>query len=111
MTFEEQMMLIAICSIVSIMTRALPFIIFRNGRKIPDSVEYLGKVLPVAIFAMLVVYCLKDVEFTGRLFGIPELGAIAVIFAVHIKKRNMLLSILCGMISYFALYYLLPLVF
>ncbi|MCQ2084870.1 MAG: AzlD domain-containing protein [archaeon] len=110
MTFEEQMMLIAICSIVTIMTRALPFLIFRNGKKIPDTVEYIGKVLPVAIFAMLVVYCLKDVEFTDGTFGIPEVLAIAVMCAVHIRKKNMLLSILTGMIAYFLFLWLIPIV-
>ena len=47
---------------VTFATRATPFLLFGN-RSTPSVVLYLGRMLPPAIMAMLVVYCLKDVNF------------------------------------------------
>lgn len=110
MNFEEQMMLILICGVISVLTRAIPFLVFRDEKNIPPTIGYIGRVLPLAIFGMLVVYCFKDVEFTGGYFGIPEVLATLFICAIHIWKRNMLLSMLCGMVSYFVLLWIIPMV-
>lgn len=40
--------------------RALPFLIFTKNRPMPEWLRRLGKTLPMAIMAVLVVYCLKD---------------------------------------------------
>lgn len=77
-------------------TRFLPFIIFRENRDTPDFVKYIGKYLPSAVFGMLIIYCLRNVDFLGGAHGMPELIAIAVTVAVHLFKRRMLLSILLG---------------
>ena len=55
--------IIVVAALVTMATRFLPFLIFGQGRKTPDIIVYLGKVLPYAIMGMLVVYCLKDVSF------------------------------------------------
>ena len=84
-------------------TRFLPFLIFPAGKQTPKYVQYLGKVLPAAVFGLLVIYCLKDVSiFTGSR-GIPELLAIALVIGLHLWKRQMLLSIAGGTIFYMAL--------
>ena len=69
----------------------------------PPYVQYLGKALPSAIFAMLVVYCLKNVDFASGAHGLPELISIAATVALHLWKRRMLLSILGGTLCYMAL--------
>lgn len=94
--------LIIVMAAVTLLIRALPFIVF-NGKKTPAYIDYLGKYLPYAIMAMLVVYCLKDVSITQRPFGIPEIIAIVVTAALHVIKRNTLLSIVVGTICYMAL--------
>lgn len=94
--------LIIVMAAVTLLIRALPFIVF-NGKKTPAYIDYLGKYLPYAIMAMLVVYCLKDVSITQRPFGIPEIIAIVVTAALHVIKRNTLLSIVAGTICYMAL--------
>ncbi|HIT04176.1 MAG TPA: branched-chain amino acid transporter permease [Candidatus Caccocola faecipullorum] len=103
MTHTQEILTIAICVAGTMATRFLPFLIFREGRPVPPYVQYLGKALPSAIFAMLVVYCLRNVDFTGGAHGLPELVSIAATAALHIWRRNMLLSILGGTLCYMAI--------
>lgn len=85
------------------MTRFLPFLLFPADKPTPKYVQYLGKVLPAAVFGLLVIYCLKDVNiFTGS-HGIPELIAIRVVVLLHLWKKQMLLSIAGGTICYMLL--------
>ena len=93
--------LIVVCTLVTMLTRFLPFLIFR--KKTPETVSYLGKVLPCAIMGMLVVYCLKDISFLRSPFGLPEIIACVVVAALHVWKRNSLLSIGGGTVCYMLL--------
>ena len=95
--------LIVVCTLVTILTRFLPFLIFNEHRKTPELVLYLGKILPCAIMGMLVVYCLKDVAVLQFPYGIPELLGIAVVALLHLWKRNSLLSIGVGTVFYMVL--------
>ena len=88
MTLPQQIITIALCAFGTQLTRFLPFLIFNEHKKTPLFVQYLGKVLPGAIFSMLVVYCLKNVSFTQ---------------GIHLWKRSMLLSIAGGTIVYMLL--------
>ena len=73
---------IAVCAAATMLTRFLPFLVFGSrGGKVPEVVEYLGHVLPAAIFGMLIVYCLKGVSLTSGSHGIPEAIAIGVTVA------------------------------
>ncbi len=90
--------LIATMSIVTILLRFLPFVVFRKHT--PEYISYLGRVLPPAIIAMLVVYCLKDISLAASPFGIPELIAVAVVVGTQVWKRNSLISILTGTVVY-----------
>ena len=72
--FYEQVLIIAICAGATILTRLLPFLIFKPGSRLPGYVNFLGKALPSAVFALLVIYCLKDVQWTGGNYGIPEIA-------------------------------------
>ena len=99
----HDVLLIAAGVLVTMATRFLPFLIFGEKRKTPPIIEYLGTVLPCAIMGMLVVYCLKDVSFVKNPFGIPELIACAVVAALHVWKRNSLLSIGGGTVCYMLL--------
>lgn len=99
MTLTQEIITIAICSLGTILTRFLPFLLFRSG-KTPPYIQYLGKALPAAIFSMLVVYCLKDVQLLSGSHGLPELTGIIIVVALHLWKRNMLLSIAAGTVGY-----------
>lgn len=93
---------IAVTALVTILTRFLPFAVF-GKRPLPRVVVYLGRVLPPAIMAALVVYCLKDIDLTAFPFGLAELISVAVTALVHLWRRNTLLSIALGTICYMAL--------
>lgn len=95
--------LIAVIALVTAMLRFLPFLIFRDGKKTPKIIEKLGRTLPTAIMAMLVVYCLKDVSFTSLSGFLPAVIAGAVVCLLHLWKRNTLLSTICGTLCYMLL--------
>lgn len=95
--------IIVVATLVTMATRFLPFLIFRGGKKTPDIIVYLGKVLPYAIMGMLVVYCLKDVAFLSAPYGIPEILGCAVVAVLHLWRRNTLLSIGVGTVFYMML--------
>ena len=103
MTLPQQIITIALCVLGTQLTRFLPFLIFSEHKKTPPFVQYLGKVLPGAIFSMLVVYCLKNVSFVRGNHGLPELIGIFVTAGLHLWKRSMLLSIAGGTIVYMLL--------
>lgn len=94
---------IAVIALVTALLRFLPFLIFGSGRKTPRLLEKLGRILPYAIMAMLVVYCLKGVSFTAVSGFLPELIACIATGALFVWKRNTLLSILCGTVCYMLL--------
>lgn len=95
-------LIIAVVAAVTFLTRALPFLFFRN-RKTPKIITYLGDVLPPAIMAMLIVYCLKGVSFAAYPHGLPELIAIVIVAALQLWKKNILISIFSGTAVYMML--------
>ena len=103
MTLLQEIVTIGLCALATMLTRFLPFFVFRADKTTPKYVQYLGKALPAAIFGMLVVYCLKGVSLTMGSHGIPELIAIVLVVVLHLWKRNMLLSIGGGTICYMVL--------
>lgn len=89
----ETLASIFVMSVVTFFTRALPFLLFDRGDHPPKIVLYLGKVLPPAIIAMLIVYCLKGVTFTSLGGWLPALLAGVTAILLHVWKGNDLLSI------------------
>lgn len=93
--------LVAVMAVVTMLTRFLPFIVLRG--ETPPYVAYLGRVLPAAIMGMLVVYCLRDVDVVAAPHGLPELVAVVCVVALQAWRRNALVSILAGTVTYMAL--------
>ena len=98
----ESIMIIAVCTACTFLERALPFIIFR-GREVPDIVRYLGRVLPMAIMATLVIYCIKGISFASMGGWAPMVIASAATVVLHLWKGNTMLSIFGGTICYMVL--------
>ena len=94
---------VVVIALVTALIRFLPFIIFNGSRNTPKLIEKLSKTLPYAIMAMLVVYCLKGMSFASMAGFVPSLIACAVVAALHLWKRNTLISIACGTIGYMLL--------
>ena len=97
------LMMILVIALVTMALRFIPFFVFSGERPVPKYINYLGRVLPYSIMAMLVVYCLKSVSFVKAPFGLPELISVALVAILHVWKRNTLFSIICGTLCYMVL--------
>lgn len=94
---------IGVMCVITMIIKFLPFVIFSGGKETPAVISYLGKVLPPAMIAMLVVYCLKGVSVAVAPHGLPELISLTVVVILHLWKRNSLLSIIGGTACYMLL--------
>lgn len=103
MTLTQQLITIAVVALGTALTRFLPFILFPGGRPTPKFIRYLGKALPGAVFGLLIVYCLKNVNLLSGSHGIPEALAIGVVVLLHLWKRQLLLSVAGGTLCYMLL--------
>ena len=99
---EQSILIIGICAVCTFGERLLPFLIFRKG-EIPSLIRYLGKVLPLAIMATLVVYCLRGTSFDTYANFMPQIVAVAVTVVLHLWKGNTLLSVFGGTVTYMCL--------
>lgn len=100
MTTAQMLATIAIAAAATILTRAVPFIAFPAGRQTPPYIQYLGRVLPGAVFGLLVVYCLREVDVFTGMRGLPETLGVLVAGGTYLWKRNMLLSIAVSTVLY-----------
>lgn len=106
--------IVAAMTAATVISRFLPFIVFRGDRKTPPFVEYLGKTLPYATIGLLVVYCLRtpllsaweqlrDGGGDAAAWGAPEAAAVLAVVLIHRWKKNSLLSIGLGTVLYMVL--------
>lgn len=86
---------ILVVALATFVTRALPFVFF-NTRAPPVILSTIEKNLPPMILMLLVIYCLKDVQWSSTPYGIPELLTIGAIAGLHFLRRNAMLSIFAG---------------
>ena len=103
MTLTQQMITLGMVVLGTMLTRFIPFIIFPAGKPTPKYIQYLGNVLPSAVFGLLIIYCLKNVSIFAGSHGIPEMLSIILVVLLHLWKRQMLLSIAGGTIFYMIL--------
>ena len=95
--------IVAVVALVTIALRFAPFAIFSGRKTTPPFVAYLGRVLPYAVMGMLVVYCLRNIQFASAPHGLPEIIACAVVAGLHLWKRSTLVSIVGGTACYMLL--------
>ena len=99
MNFTATLITVAVVAGCTFLTRLAPFALF--GRKDPPkSILYLGKVLPAAVIAVLIVYCVRNANFQQLSHWLPMIIAIVITACLHVWKRNNLLSIGGGTICY-----------
>lgn len=103
MSSLQMLLTIGAAGLATVLTRALPFLAFPDGRETPRFVRFLGDALPGAVFALLVVYCLREVDPLGASHGIPEALGILVAGGTYLWRRNMLLSIFASTALYMVL--------
>ncbi len=103
--------LLVLCAVAATMlTRFLPFLVFHSGRRTPPTITFLGRVLPASVFALLVIYCLRGVDFSCLLAdefwhsdAFAQLASVLVTALVHVWRRNMMWSIAAGTACYMTL--------
>ena len=100
MSAGKALAMILVAAVCTFATRVAPFLLFNGKKPIPPIVRYLGEALPPAVIALLVVYCVKNVDWLAVPHGAPELLCIAVTTLLHVWKRNNLLSIGVGTVLY-----------
>ncbi|MDO4364946.1 MAG: branched-chain amino acid transporter permease [Clostridia bacterium] len=103
MTLTQQIITVSLCIGGTMLTRFLPFAVFKENKETPRFVQYIGKILPSAVFGMLVIYCLKNVDIMHGSHGLPEFISIIVTGGLHLWKKQMLLSIAGGTFCYMLL--------
>ena len=103
LTPVETLASIAVMAAVTFLTRALPFLLFDRGDHPPKLVLYLGRVLPPAIIAMLIVYCFRGVTFATPGGWLPAFAAGLAAVLLHLWKGNDLISIFGATVFYMVL--------
>ena len=100
--------IVAVVALCTLLTRALPFWLFgRGGSQPPAFILYIGKVLPPAVMAVLVVYCLRGSSFASLAGFAPQAVAVVAVVLLHLWRGNDLLSIAGGTAIYMVLVRLL----
>ncbi len=103
MSFSQAIITVLVIAAGTLATRALAFLLFPAGRAVPSCISYLGKVLPSATIALLIVYCVKHVEPLEPPYGLAELAAIILVAVLQHFFKIMLLSIIAGTAAYMLL--------
>ncbi|MBE5797671.1 MAG: branched-chain amino acid transporter AzlD [Clostridiales bacterium] len=103
MSEQQVWLMVAVIALVTAGLRFLPFVLFGGGRKTPAVIDRLGSVLPSAVMAMLVVYCLRGVRFDTPAGWLPSVIACLLTAGLHVWRRSTLLSIVGGTVCYMLL--------
>ena len=72
MTGSGYLISILIMAAVTILLRAIPFLLFGGKRRPPALITHLSSLLPYAVMMMLVVYCLRNLSFTSAAGFVPS---------------------------------------
>ena len=94
---------ILVCALCTQITRWLPFLLFGGKKEVPRLVRYLGTILPAAIMAVLVVYCLKDVTTAFADTGLWQVIAALATGICYKCSHNTFVSIVLGTACYMLL--------
>lgn len=99
----QVIIMIAVAAVCTFATRVVPFALFGGKKGVPKFIKYLGDILPTAIIGVLIIYCLSDFTTGDINIIVPKLIGVAITAAMHLWRRNTLLSIAAGTISYMLL--------
>ena len=107
MNTAHSLLLVAICALVTFALRAAPFVVFR-GREMSPRLKKIADLLPPAIIAVLVIYCVKADLFAFSLSSLAVLIGVIATIVLHLWKRNTLLSIAGATVIYMLCLHLIP---
>ncbi|OED29761.1 branched-chain amino acid transporter permease [Methanosphaera sp. WGK6] len=103
MQLYQEIIIILVASLATLITRFLPFIFFRSDDKTPAYIKYMGNVLPSSVFGLIVIYALRNTTILTGSHGIPEAIGIIITIILYYWKHDMIIPIVGGTISYMIL--------
>ncbi len=95
--------LVVLISLMTFVLRAFPFVLFTGKKELPGFMICLEKQLPQAVMILLVLYCVRSVSFEQTSSWFPSFAGIVMTVLVHLKQKNILLSIFSGTLCYMIL--------
>ena len=75
-------------------------LIFRDNKKPPEIISYLGEKSTSAIVAILVVYCLKGAVNSDFISNLTLFVGVATTVITHLIFKNTILSVFVGTVCY-----------
>ena len=99
MVNSEIFLAIAVMSLVNLFTRIFPFLFFRKN-ELPKPIVFVEKYFPAVIMSILIVYSVKDIDFSVAPYAFKEILGIAFTATLHLLLKNYLISIFGGTIFY-----------
>jgi branched-subunit amino acid transport protein AzlD len=94
---------IAVTAAATFATRVVPFVFFHRHTDHP-LVKHLGRFLPAAVMALLAtVFLQRSANWQASLPGVDALLAGTLVLLIHLWRRNALLSIAAGTLTYMAM--------
>lgn len=94
---------ITVTALATFATRIIPFVFFERHTEHP-LIKHLGRYLPAAVMALLaIVFLQRSATWTLTVVGLDALIPGALVVVVHLWRRNALLSIVAGTLSYMAI--------
>lgn len=97
---EKAILMIAVKAVFTFLTRAIPFLFFSGKRELKGFMKKLADILPLAMIAVLVIYCLKDTINQNLTQNLVTFFSCAVVCVLHFIKGNTLISIGAGTVIY-----------
>ncbi|BES71526.1 branched-chain amino acid transporter permease [Marinobacter nanhaiticus D15-8W] len=93
----------AVATAATFATRVIPFVFLSRHSDHP-LILHLGRYLPAAVMSLLVViFLLRSGHWSAPVFGADALVPSLVVVALHLWRRNALLSIIAGTACYMAI--------
>ena len=91
---------IAVAALATFATRIIPFLFFERHTEHP-LIKHLGRYLPAAVMALLAtVFLQRSGNWSAAVPGLDAILAGALVIAVHLWRRNALISIAAGTATY-----------
>lgn len=98
---SEFVMFLAVLTamVATFLTRVTPFLIFKNDKPNPKLLS-LERHMGLFIIVILVFYALRNTNFKEFPFGAYEIISALIAILIHLKFKNILLSIAISTASY-----------
>ena len=96
------LLVVLLSALITVSLRALPFLLFGGNRKMPEWLTRLGRSLPPAIMAVLIIYCLRG-AMSNPQNAAPAAVAVLIVVGSYAWKHQTFLSIFLGTAAYMAM--------